>query len=121
MTKPDVRKGMPPRKFDRNSFEQRFLSRFADPAFKSLQGQLQEIAAAAWDAYADGRKSPLTRKAGTGFADPDYEIATEWLQASGAIAEAEERRADPSSPSRILLINGSSRTERFGPGEMFEN
>jgi hypothetical protein len=33
------------------------------------------------DAYDDGRKAPTTRKAGPGFADPDYDIAVDWLTA----------------------------------------
>jgi len=33
----DVRKGMPPRKLAREAFEQRFKSRFIDPAFAPLQ------------------------------------------------------------------------------------
>lgn len=36
---------------------------------------------AAWDAYSHSRKSPITRKAGPGFADPDYEISVDWLAA----------------------------------------
>src|SRR5262245_46149484 len=56
---PDVRKGMPARKLDRDTFRRRFLSRFSDPVFAPLQSELEAISAAAWDAYADGRKAPL--------------------------------------------------------------
>jgi multimeric flavodoxin WrbA len=114
----DVRKGMPPRKLDRAAFDERFLSRFKDAAFTPLQAQLHAVAAAAWDAYAAGRKAPLTRKAGPGFADPDYEISLDWLQARDAIATAQAAHDDPSTPSRVLLINGSPRTEHTCPGEM---
>jgi multimeric flavodoxin WrbA len=118
MTEVDIRKGMPARKLDRATFEQRFLSRFTDPAFAPLHGELRAIVAAAWDAYAAGRKAPLTRAAGPGFADPDYEIAVDWLRAREAIAAAQARHDDPEGARRILLINGSSRTEHTCPGEM---
>jgi len=115
---PDVRKGMPARELDRDTFRKRFLSRFMDPVFAPLQSELDAICAAAWDAYADGRKAPLTRKAGPGFADPDYDISIDWLAARDSIEEAQSQHDDPQSPSRILIINGSSRTEHTCPGEM---
>jgi multimeric flavodoxin WrbA len=83
-----------------------------------LQRELQAITAAAWDAYAAGRKAPVTRKAGPGFADPDYEIALDWLAAREAVIAAQARHDDPAGTSRVLLINGSSRTEHTCPGEM---
>jgi hypothetical protein len=67
----DVRKGMPPVKLTREEFETRYRSRFADPVFEPLQRELDTIIAAAWDAYSHSRKSPVTRKAGPGFADPN--------------------------------------------------
>jgi hypothetical protein len=88
MTEPDVRKGMPTVKLDRAEFERRYRSRFIDPAFKPLEKEIDAIIAAAWDAYSHGRKAPPTRKAGPGFADPDYDIAVDWLKARDAIEEA---------------------------------
>jgi len=88
MSQPDVRKGMPPRGLERGTFEQRFKSAFVDPMFAPLQRELQAIADAAWDAYDDSRKAPITRKAGAGFADPDYEIAIDWLTTRAAIDDA---------------------------------
>lgn len=118
MGSPDIRKGMPPRQLDRETFDQRFKSRFVDPVFLPLQKELQAIADAAWEAYADGRKAPITRKAGRDFIDPDYEVSVEWLAAHKAIHEAQQRHDDPIGPCRILIINGSSRTEHTCPGEM---
>jgi hypothetical protein len=118
MSQPDVRKGMPPRRLECRAFEQRFKSAFVDPVFAPLQRKLQAIADAAWDAYDDGRKAPITRKAGAGFADPDYEIAIDWLTARDAIDDARRRHDDPAGASRILVVNGSSRTEHNCPGEM---
>src|SRR4051812_48987114 len=114
----DVRKGMPPRKLNRESFEERFKSRFVDPVFAALHNELQALTDAAWDAYADGRKAPITRKAGSEFSDPDYDLAMDWLVARRAIQEAQRRYDDPAGPCRILIINGSSRTEHTCPGEM---
>src|SRR5690606_9252376 len=76
------------------------------------------VAAAAWDAYAHSRKSPLTQKAGPEFADPDYDLATDWLAARDAILSAERRHADATLPLRVLLVNCSSRSEHTCPGEM---
>jgi multimeric flavodoxin WrbA len=115
---PDIRKGMPSTELTREVFEQRFKSRFVDPAFAPLSRELQAIADAAWDAYADSRKAPHTRKAGPGFADPDYDLSVDWIAARDAIAEAQRRHDDPVEPSRILLVNGSSRSEHTCPGEM---
>jgi multimeric flavodoxin WrbA len=118
MTEPDVRKGMPAVKLDRAEFEKRYRSRFIDPAFKPLQRELDAITSAAWDAYSHSRKAPETRKAGRGFADPDYEIAVDWLKARDAIIDAQRRHDDRKQAPRILIINGSSRNEHTCPGEM---
>lgn len=118
MAEPDVRKGMPPVKLSREEFEWRYRSRFADPVFQPLQRELDVIIAAAWDAYSHSRKSPRTRKAGPGFADPDYDIAVDWLAARDAILAAQRRHDDANETPRILIINGSSRSEHTCPGEM---
>jgi hypothetical protein len=118
MFEPDIRKGMPAVKLPRDEFEKRYRSRFIDPAFKPLQKELDAIVAAAWNAYSDSHKSPVTRKASEGFADPDYDIAVDWLAGRDAILEAQQRHDDPHRKSRILMINGSSRSEHTCPGEM---
>jgi multimeric flavodoxin WrbA len=118
MAAPDIRKGMPPVKLSREEFERRYRSRYVDPVFRPLQRELDAIIAAAWDAYSHSRKAPITRKAGPGFADPEYEIAVDWLAAREAVLEAQRRHDDDSAPPRILVINGSSRSEHTCPGEM---
>jgi multimeric flavodoxin WrbA len=115
---PDIRKGMPSVKLSREEFERRYRARFADPVFRPLEAELNAIIAAAWDAYSNSRKAPLTRKAGPGFADPDYEIAIDWLAAREAVLAAQRRHDDANERLRILLINGSSRSEHTCPGEM---
>ena len=118
MTKSDVRKGMPAVKLTRTEFEKRFRSRFHDPAFTSLADELDRIIAAAWDAYSHSRKAARTQKAGAGFADPEYDIASDWLMAHKAVVEAQQRHDDAAEQPRMLLINGSPRSEHTCPGEM---
>ncbi len=115
---PEVRKGMPSPELSREQFEQRFKARFLDPAFGSLSREIQAITNVAWDAYSDSRKAPRIRKAGPGFSDPDYDLSVEWLAARDAIAAAQRHHDDPAGPSRVLLINGSARSEHTCPGEM---
>jgi multimeric flavodoxin WrbA len=117
MPKVTPRKGMPSPRLGEAEFRRRFLEQFRDPAFGPLASELDKIAAAAWDAYKNSRKSPQTRKAGNEFADPDYDLAVDWLAARERIREAERRHRDSSKPA-ILLINCSSRSEHTCPGEM---
>lgn len=67
---PQVRTGQTPTKLTKEEYLKRWRQEFFDPAFMSENGDLDAIAEIAWDAYQDERKSPRTRKAGPGFADP---------------------------------------------------
>jgi multimeric flavodoxin WrbA len=116
MTDLKPRKGMPSPRLSESEFRRRFLDQFIDPAFQPLAEELGKIASVAWDAYEHSRKSPYTRKAGTEFSDPNYDLSTDWLAAREKIRIAERRHADQSRPS-ILLINCSSRSEHTCPGE----
>jgi hypothetical protein len=58
------------------------------------------------------------RRAGTGYADPDYDLALDWINAADAIRAASDAHNSSESADRILLINGSSRSEHTCPGEM---
>jgi len=115
---PAPREGMPSPRLDEATFKQRFLSRYADPAFRPLAAELDQIAAVAWDAYSNQRKSPITRPAGAGYADPAYGLAEDWIAAKAAVDAAQQRHDDGEGPCRVLLINGSSRSEHTCPGEM---
>src|SRR3954463_16708129 len=116
MPSPEVRKGMPPVKLDRAEFERRYKSSFADPAFDPLERELRAIAAAAWDAYSNSRKAPHTRKAGPGYADPDYDLSVDWIAARERLDRAQA--AWPTSATRALVICGSPRNDGTCPGEM---
>ncbi|MBR1294358.1 MULTISPECIES: flavodoxin family protein [Bradyrhizobium] len=118
MTDAEIRKGMPPVKLSREEFERRYKRQFVDPAFAPLQRELDAVVGAAWDAYSHSRKAPLTRKAGAGFSDPDYDIAVDWLDARAKVLSAQRRHDDAQETPRILVINGSARSEHTCPGEM---
>ena len=115
---PDIRKGMPSVELSREMFAERMRARFRDPAFAPLAAEIERIIAVAWEAYQDSRKAPLTRKAGPGFADPEYELSLDWLAARDAIAAAARAHADADAPARVLVVNASSRSEHTCPGEM---
>jgi multimeric flavodoxin WrbA len=114
----EPRKGTPDPQLSEAEFRRRFLAQFPDPAFAALRSELDRIAAAAWEGYSHHRKSPLTRKAGREFADPDYDLALDWLAARDAVRAAQLRHDDCGRPARILLISGSARCEHTCPGEM---
>jgi multimeric flavodoxin WrbA len=82
-----------------------------------MGSEIDRLADIAWDGYENSRKSPRTRPAGPGFADPSYELAVEWSEASRRVREAQRRQSDPNSPPRVLLINGATRSEHTCPGE----
>ena len=116
----DVRvvKGMPSVELSREEYKRRFMERFVDPEFDSLKPDLERLADKAFDVYHTYRKSPRTQKAGPEFQNPDYDLAVDWIEARRQIKLAEERHKDRNGPSRILLVNGSSRSDQSCPGEM---
>jgi 4-carboxymuconolactone decarboxylase len=113
-----IRTGMPSVQLSKEEFAKRLRNCFADPAFDGLGAEIDRIVETAWDGYDEYRKSPRTRPAGPGYADPMYELSDEWREANHKIKEAERRQKNSASPSRILLINGASRSEHSCPGEM---
>jgi multimeric flavodoxin WrbA len=118
MPKVAVRKGMPSVQLTREEFEKRLWTKFYDPEFEALKPELKKIFATAWKSYDEYHKAPRTRRAGEGFADPNYELSIEWIEARDAILAAERAQKDAKSPSRILIVNGSSRNDQTCPGEM---
>jgi len=116
MTEP--RKGQAPETMSREAFGERFRANFYDPAFDVARGEIAKLEAIAWDAYKEERKAPRTIKAGPGFADPNYDLSIEWKEARDRLIAAERRQKDPASPSRVLVICGSSRNDGSCPGEI---
>ena len=113
-----VRKGQVPDLMPREEFAARFREQFLDPAFRAHDGALADMEAIAWDAYREGRKAPFTEKAGPGFADPQYDLSVEWRETRDKVRAADARRREPSTPSRVLVICGSSRNDGTCPGEV---
>jgi hypothetical protein len=88
------------------------------PAFEGLDREIDALISAAWEGYSRSSKAPRTVKAGPDFADPDYELAIDWMHARDAINAAQQRHDGISQQKRVLLINGSSRSDQTCPGEM---
>jgi len=102
----------------REAFHERFMASYQDPAFKAESEALARIEVIAWQAYDEGRKAPVTRKAGPGYADPDYDLSVDWLEAKARIDAAQAAWGKPETRSRALLVNGSPRNDGTCPGEM---
>ncbi len=116
MTK--IRTGQAPAALTRAQFRERFNGRFYDPAFEGEREAIARLEAISWEALQDGRKAPITRPAGRGFADPSYEISVQWLQTRKRLKAAQKRWSDSATPSRVLLICGSARNDGTCPGEI---
>lgn len=114
----EPRTGQPDPRLTRNAFEARFRQRFQDPAFDPHEDAIARLAAVAWDAYDEGRKTPDTHPAGEDFADPDYQLSDEWRTTRDTLLDAERRQRDLATPERILVVCASPRSEHTCPGEM---
>jgi multimeric flavodoxin WrbA len=114
----DVRRGQGDVKLTREEFERRLRERFSDPEFQSVDRQIADIVDVAWNAYDQYRKSPRKRKAGPGFADPEFELPVEWLDTRVRIQQAEREQKDTTRPGRVLLVCGAARHDQTCPGEM---
>ena len=118
MDKPVVRRQTEYVPLTKARFRERFFEKFYDPAFDAVRAELEKVCEVAWDGYIVYRKSPRKRPAGAGYADPKFELPIEWVAARAAIDAAEKRQKDPTSPTRILIVNGSTRSEHTCPGEI---
>jgi len=114
----EIRKGQAPSQLDRSQFSVRFRASFEDPAFRVEDTAIARLEDVAWQAYIEGRKSPVTRKAGPGYADPDYDLSVDWIAAKERIDAAQKLWSNASTRSRVLVIVGSARNDGTCPGEM---
>ncbi|WP_422017961.1 flavodoxin family protein [Roseateles sp.] len=113
-----IRTGQAADPLTREQFHERFMQRYQDPAFAAEQEALARVEAIAWQAYHEGRKAPVTRPAGPGFADPSYEASVEWLGTRERLDAAQRQWGDAATPSRVLLVCGSDRNDGTCPGEI---
>jgi hypothetical protein len=119
MARIKVRKGMPSVQLDKARSPQRVEERFYDPAFATARAEIGKIVDAAWTATttAASRRSPGAPA--RAYADPDYELSVEWIaQRDGHPPCRAAAQESPRSKSRILLINGSPRSDQTCPGEI---
>ena len=113
-----IRKGQAPAPLTRAEFHERFIVRFYDPAFAAESEAIARLEEIAWGAVQEGRKSPVTRPAGAGFADPGYEVSVQWLDTRMRLKAAEKKWHDSKTKSRVLIICGSARNDGTCPGEI---
>ena len=113
-----IRKGQAPAVLTRKEFHERFMQSFMDPAFRAESDALSRVEDVAWDAYKEGRKAPVTRKAGPAFADPNYDMSVEWLETRARLKKAQTAWSKPATKSRVLLVCGSPRNDGTCPGEI---
>jgi multimeric flavodoxin WrbA len=116
MTK--IRKGQAPAQLSRIQFHDRFAQSFKDPLFAPEESALTRVEDVAWKAYEDSRKAPVTKKAGKGYADPQYDLSVEWAGTRARLKSADARRRKAGTRSRVLLIIGSARNDGTCPGEI---
>ena len=114
----EVRKGQAPRVLERNEFHLEFRRSFFDPTFDSVQLEIGKIEEIAWENYINGRKAPITEKAGPEFADPNYDLSVEWKATRDKLIATDATQKDPATKSRVLLICGSARNDGTCPGEI---
>jgi multimeric flavodoxin WrbA len=114
---PAIRALQPSTQLTREEFARRLGERFYDPLFERVRPEIGRIVEAAWEAYHEYHKSPRTRRAGPGFADPEYELPVEWLEAREQIRQAQARHDDAAAPCRILLVSAAARSNQTCPGE----
>src|SRR4030095_16722826 len=91
---PEVRKGQGDMQVSQDVFRERFRERFYDPAFEAASADVDRLADIAWRVYCESHKSPRTRAAGEGFADPEMQLSVQWLATRDAIAQAQRAAAD---------------------------
>lgn len=118
MKKPVLRKEKKYVPLTKVEYRERFDERFYDPEFSKVKEELDRVFEIAWDGYIKYRKSPRKKPAGKGLSQPEFEVPIEWLQTKTAMNVAERKQKKAKSPTRILIINGSSRSEHSCPGEI---
>lgn len=113
-----VRKGQAPAQLSRAEFNERFRRSYTDPRFDAERESIARLEEIAWQNYSDGRKAPLTRKAGPEFTDPEYELSVEWIETRDRLRETAARQQASASPTRVIVICAAARNDGTCPGEI---
>jgi hypothetical protein len=109
----DVRKGQGDVKLTREAFERRLRERFYDPGFEKVERQVADVIDVGWKAYDEYHKSPRTRKAGPGFADPEFELPIRMARRTPTDSRrtATARGCDSPRPRARRLRRGAPRSD----------
>ena len=113
-----IHKGQGKVDLERAEFDRRARLLFKGTPLNENPQAVKQVIDGLWQEYDDSDKSPQTRKAGAQFAKPNFELDVEWLAARQAIHQAKKAHDSKKTPLRILLINGSPRSDNTCPGEM---
>ena len=113
-----IRIGQVPYKLKRSEFSNKFNKSFLDPAFRVEVDAIDKFEEIAWHAFIDGRKAPLTQKAGKGYANPTYELSSEWVATKKILEKAQAQWKDSKTKSRVQLICASARNDGTCASEM---
>jgi len=113
-----IRKGQYQGKLSRGAFREHFQRSYMDSAFDKERDAIARLEDIAWDGYINARKAPHTQKAGNEFADPDYDLSTEWITARDRLLKAEHIQKNSATASRVLVICASARNDGTCPGEI---
>ena len=115
---PKIRVGQSSNKIKRTEFSERFKKSFLDPAFRVEDESIEKLEEIAWHAYIDGRKAPITQKAGKAYLNPDYKLSSEWVATKKILDKAQVEWKDSKTKSRVLLICASARNDSTCPSEI---
>jgi multimeric flavodoxin WrbA len=114
----EIRTGQATSSLTRQQFKDRFNLQFYDPAYLAESEAIARLEEIAWLAMLEGRKAPITRPAGRGFADPTYPMSVQWLETRKRLRVAQKQWHQATTASRVLLICGSARNDGTCPGEI---
>jgi hypothetical protein len=114
----DVRKGQAPATHTREEFGKRFRARSSTPPSSRSRRRSGGWKRSPWKAYDEGRKAPVTRKAGPEFEDPDYDLSVEWYEASRKLQDAQRRWSDARRRRRCWWSAVPPRNDGTCPGEV---
>ena len=98
-----VRKGQIDVTLNREEYEVRIREKlFYDCDFQDIEPAVSTVIEKSWQNYIEYHKSPLSKKAGKGFKNPEFKLAIEWLETRKRLQAAERQQKKSQSKSRIL-------------------
>ncbi len=113
-----VRKGQGSVDLSQAEFRRRAKLDYQGPAFASEKEAVDSVVALQWTRYDESEKYAISKRAGKGFKHPDVEVGIEWIAARAEIAKARREHDRKGGKPRVLVINGSPRSDNTCPGEI---